>query len=421
MAITNSTRDDSSDITEIAVTNIEETMVEDTGTAPVVSAAGTDAALLEGDLSDPALHAIASAGQELPLDQAEVLPDAREPTPTATPDPELLSWQLNRLVASVVAVEELSRQARDVAATDLGLYEGMLASRRQFEASLGEAQRLRVQAEQVLERAFGQQARATAEPLVAEARQVEQAFAQLAESWQRQADAFLDEHPDVQALLAEQRREQEAARRQEAALARARRLQALVADADEALAQGVVGQARQSLQVLQREFPEEGAHIERLRQGIEQQVRAEKDAAARAALNASAEAQARGDLEGAVRALEEVDVRGLSADVSEDVFGKWSDACSRLAQAAELADVRFSPVKGRGLILYRDPQYPSGLVVLSALGMGSLYAFGKVVSDPFILERARPYRAARPLPDVTAWESLRTSYVLSAPSAPVRH
>jgi hypothetical protein len=107
--------------------------------------------------------------------------------------------------------------------------------------------------------------------------------------------------------------------------------------------------------------------------------------------------------------------------VSEDGFGKWSDACSRLAQAAELGDVRFSPAKGRGLILYRDPQYPRGLVVLSALGMGSLYAFGKVISDPFILERARPYRAARPLPDVTAWESLRTSYVLSAPSGPVRH
>jgi hypothetical protein len=53
--------------------------------------------------------------------------------------------------------------------------------------------------------------------------------------------------------------------------------------------------------------------------------------------------------------------------------------------------------------------------------MGSLYSFGKVVSDPFILERARPYRAARPLPDVTAWQSLRTSYVLSAPTDPVRH
>jgi hypothetical protein len=213
VTITNSTRDDSSDTTEMAVTTMADTMLDDSGTAAVVTVAGTDAAALEGDLGDPALHAIASAGQEGTLDEAEVLTDASEPTPTATPDPELLSRQLNRLVASVVAVEELSRQARELAATDLGLYEGMLASRRQFEQSLGEAQLLRVQAEQVLERAFGQQARATAEPLVSEARQVEQAFAQLAESWQRQADAFLDEHPDVQALLAERRREQEEARR----------------------------------------------------------------------------------------------------------------------------------------------------------------------------------------------------------------
>ena len=111
MTITNSTRDDSSDTTEMAITTIEETRLDDTGTAAVVTATGTDAAPLEDDLGDPALLAIVSAGQEPTLDEAEALTDASEPIPTATPDPELLSRQLNRLVASVVAVEELSRQA----------------------------------------------------------------------------------------------------------------------------------------------------------------------------------------------------------------------------------------------------------------------------------------------------------------------
>ena len=52
-----------------------------------------------------------------------------------------------------------------------------------------------------------------------------------------------------------------------------------------------------------------------------------------------------------------------------------------------------------------DPAVPNGLVVFSALGMGTGYSRprdsgDKVVSDPFIVERARGFRRAAPLAQV---------------------
>jgi len=150
-------------------------------------------------------------------------------------------------------------------------------------------------------------------------------------------------------------------------------------------------------------------------------IRTQKDAAALEALKQSTEHQARGELEAAVIALENVDVHGLSKDVGEDVFGRWSDACSRMAQAASVPLLRFAPAKGRGIILYRDAQYPKGLVVFSSLGISNHFPQGKIVTDPIILDRARGFREARAMPDLDGWATFRTSYVAAAPSAPVRH
>jgi hypothetical protein len=130
--------------------------------------------------------------------------------------------------------------------------------------------------------------------------------------------------------------------------------------------------------------------------------------------------QARGDFEAAVSVLEQVDVHGLSEETSQDVFGRWSDTCSRLAQTAGAALVRFAPAQGRGLILYADPAYPNGLVVFSSLGVGPGFPQGKVVTDVAILRRARPFREASPLP-VTSWTSTGYSVPVPAPAVPIRH
>ena len=117
--------------------------------------------------------------------------------------------------------------------------------------------------------------------------------------------------------------------------------------------------------------------------------------------------------------LEQVDVHGLSVDVSQDVFGRWSDACGpELAQTAAATLLRFAPAQGRGLVLYADPAYPNGLIVFSSLGMGPGYPQGKVVTD--ILRRARPFREAAPIP-ATSWGGFGVTASTSEVQAPVRH
>src|SRR5207237_9933950 len=169
-------------------------------------------------------------------------------------------------------------------------------------------------------------------------------------------------------------------------------LQALLMASDEAIKQGVLHEGRRLLEILEREFPDQTSGKDQLRLRLEQRQRADKDNAARQALADCAEHQARGDLAGAVNILEQVDVHGLSIDVSQEVFGRWSDACSRLAQTAAATLVRFAPAQGRGLILYADPAYPNGLIVFSSLGMGPGFPQGKVVTDIAVLRRARSER-----------------------------
>ena len=348
------------------------------------------------------------------LDLAPDLAPATEPNLTG----DVLGQQLEQLVQSVGIVEELSRRARDTAANDLARYEALLASQQQYAERLDLARGIRDQARTALECAFGQEARAAGESLVGEAERVLQAFAALAEAWQQRASAFLAEHPDVDLLLAERRQQEEHERLWQQLTARARQLESLVANIDDVIVQGLFVESRRLIAVLERDFPEEAATIEQLKHKLAHYVRAEKDTVARHALAQSTEHQARGDFEAAVTTLEHVDVHGLSQDVSEDVFGRWSDACSRLAQSAGAALVRFAPAQGRGLILYPDPAYPNGLLVFSSLGMGPGFPQGKVVTDVAILRRARPFREAAAVP-TTSWASFASAAPALAPAAPI--
>ena len=73
-----------------------------------------------------------------------------------------------------------------------------------------------------------------------------------------------------------------------------------------------------------------------------------------ASLLQASESQGRGEFDAAVRLLEAVEVQGLTRETSEDVFGRWSAACSLLGQTGGLELLRYSPSQGRGIILHRD-------------------------------------------------------------------
>ncbi len=378
----------------------------------------------EGNAQEAAIDNTTQPGAT--ADDAEPVTQPAEPITPSVPDPSAISARLKNLVVSIGEVEELSRRAREAAASDLALFNGIAASQHQFEAGLTEARHLSHEAQAVYHRAFGREARAVAEPAVAEACDVEQAFAELADAWRHQAESFLSEHPDVELLLAEQHEQHEEARRHEATRARAQRFQDLVAATDAALRQGQLDDARACLKQLGRDFPGEAARLAPLQERLDHRVRAANDAGARRTLLQAAEFQGRGDFEGAVRLIEAVDVHGLSREASEDVFGRWSAACSLLGQTGGLELLRYSPSQGRGVILHRDPSVPYGLMVFSSLGMGSSYFEGRIVSNTeregsAIVARARPFRAAEPLAELNSGWYGRSYTTAQAPSTPIRH
>jgi hypothetical protein len=180
------------------------------------------------------------------------------------------------------------------------------------------------------------EARALAEPAVVEAREVEDAFAELVEAWLRQAQVFLADHPDVEALLAEHEQHETETRRREAARARAERFQQLVTATDDALRHGLLEDVRECLKMLDREFPGESARLVPLRERLEHRVRAANDATARRVMLQASELQGGGEFDAAVSFLEAIDVDGLSLETSKVAFGRWlssssSAGCSRNA------------------------------------------------------------------------------------------
>ena len=347
--------------------------------------------------------------------------------------PDALIAKLAHLVQSVTEVEELSRRAREAAVSDFSRYQALAATFDQYNHGLDQAGAILDQARQALDRSFGQAARSAAEVLVVEADQVVAAFAKLVTTWQEQATTFLGTHPDVELLVAEQRAQEAEGRRQEALAALARRRDALLAGVDAALEQRVLPEARRALALFEREFADETEAIHLRHQRVQQAIREARDMAAQQAMLLAAEQQARGDFEAAVATLEQVEVRGLSLEISQDVFGRWCDACSRLAQTTGAYLLRDAPDQGRGLILVVDPARTTELQIFSSLGMGPDYPAGATITPflseeerrdpsacrramaaPKIVARARGFREATPLP-VTSWATFATPATAPAP------
>ena len=184
----------------------------------------------------------------------------------------------------------------------------------------------------------------------------------------------------MESHLAEQQQQAEEARRRQIACAKTERFQQFVNGTDAALCQGLLDDARDCLRMLGNKFPAESDRVKPLHDRLQHRVRAAIDAAARRVLVQVSELQGRGDFNAAVRLLEAVDVEGLSREASEDVFGRWSAACSLVGRPDGLELLRYSAAQGRGIILQVDPSVPYGLVEFSSLGMGSSHRKGRVVS-----------------------------------------
>ena len=216
-------------------------------------------------------------------------------------------------------------------------------------------------------------------------------------------------------------------RRREVARARSERFQQLVSAVDGALRQGLLDEARDCLKMLAREFPDEADRVAPLHERLDHRVRSAYDAAARRVMFQASELQGRGDFDAAVKLLEAVEVERLSPETSEDVFGRWSAACSLLGQERGLELLRYPDAQGRGLMLHRDPSVPYGMLVLSALGMGRDYFEGRVISrtdrqGATIIRRAGPFRAAELPADMSiGWYGRSYASTGTAAAETVRH
>lgn len=311
------------------------------------------------------------------------------------PGHDSLSADLERLIESVSAVEELSRLAREAAVGDLAQYQALVASSEQYTAGLQQASTLEDSAATALQSAFGHSARAAAEVLLADAKRVRDAFSELALAWQQRADEFLHAHPDVELLVIERRAEEQEARRQEEATARLRRRDSVLSALTSALEALVFPEARRAIAVLEREFADDVELIKSAQTRLRVAIREEKDLVAREALERAADQCEAGDLEAALATLEQVDVDGLSLEVSQDVFGRWCDVCSRLAQASGAYVERWAPRQGRGVICIVNPRIPREVEVLSSLGMGPDYFAGTIIKQVLSPEEKRDPGARR--------------------------
>jgi hypothetical protein len=331
------------------------------------------------------------------------------------------------LLTTVLEVEQLSRQAREAAASDLAHYDALVAAQQLLEQHQQDAVRIRYRAEELAACAFGAHARAAAAPTIAEARDLEHVLDELIERRASEAAGFKADHTDVEVLVEERRKQAAEDRRRQLEADRAERLADLVQAGELALRQGALGEARECLRRLEAEFPAEEQRVQAMGTRLRQRLQASRDATARVALARAAEHQGRGDLDAALGVLEQLEVRGLSPEVGEDVFGAWSQACSRLAQTAGFDQgsagslhemlVRFAPARGRGLILMRDPAVPHGLIMFSSLGMGSGYPRDRIVSDRLIVERARGFRRAAPLAEASGHRSYASWLSSATPPA----
>jgi hypothetical protein len=285
-------------------------------------------------------------------------------------------------------VARQDQETRALALRDLERYDAVAESLRQAEQARDRASELRVRAELLAAEAFASEARVAAERVVTLATRSEAVATRHADDCRTEL-VQLSNKLDLERLLAERRRQEEAETARAAEAERARRLSGALAEASAALEAGRIEEAKALAGHVSSEDPD-NAEAASLLTIIAQREMAVKTIAADEALWA-VRRELRRDPTEAIARLEALDVDGLPSILAAQVFGEWARACSRLCRERGTAEpLRYAPDPGRGAIIARDPNRGE-YVVVSALGMGPAWKAGTVVGERQV-RRARPLR-----------------------------
>jgi hypothetical protein len=326
----------------------------------------------------------------LPDVPADRVAEERAPTVPAEPVADLagLLAELEAASATLATITRQDQETRTLALRDLAQYDALVAEQREAEQAHERARQVGREAHALAADAFAHEARGAAERVFELAVKAEAAAAALAEQRRQEVERLAAEL-DLERLLAERHRQEEAEKAKDAAAERAERLSGALARAKAALEAGRLEEAGAVLGPVTSENPDH-AEVASLLKIIAQRARIVKSAAAEDALWA-ARREWRRDPTGAAARLEALDVEDLPDPLARQVFGTWAQACGRLCREHELAEpLRYAPDPGRGAILAREgPDGP--YTVVRALGMGAGWQPGSAVGERQ-LRRSRPLR-----------------------------
>lgn len=329
--------------------------------------------------------------EELPDGPAEeVVTDDAPPAALTQPTPDLASLlaELEEASAILATVVRQDQEVRALALRDLEQYDALVAQQQQAEQACERACQVRLEAEALAEGAFAEEARAAAGRVAELAGKAETAAAALAEQHRQEAEG-LAAQLDLERLLAERRRQEEAEKAKAAEAERARRLSGALAQARAALEAGRFEEAKAMAGFVASEEPD-NAEVASLLNIIAHRELIVKASAAEDVLWA-ARREWRRDPAAAIARLEALDIDGLPDELARQVFGAWVQACARLCKTRGLAEpLRYAPDPGRGAVIARErPGEP--YVVVSALGLGPAWQAGSPVGESQV-RRARPLR-----------------------------
>jgi len=308
--------------------------------------------------------------------------------PNHSPDLTTLLADLESAGATLATIARRDEEARATALRDLERYDSLVAQQREAEEAQERASQVRREAETLNEEAFAEEARARAAEVVRIAVEAEIAAIDAAKHWEQEAE-HVAAQLDLERLLAERRRQEEAEKAKAAAAEKARRLAGSLAQAQAALEAGRFEEANGLLGPLAKENPD-NPEVSSLKTIIAQRELSVKVSIAEDVIW-QARRVFRHDPAAAVACLEAVCVDGLPDELARQVFGEWARACSRLCRERGIAEpLRYAPEPGRGAVIGR--KYPDeGYVVVSALGMWPEWQTGSPVGERHV-RRARPLR-----------------------------
>ncbi|MCW5853236.1 MAG: hypothetical protein KIT87_24420 [Anaerolineae bacterium] len=318
--------------------------------------------------------------------------EASAPPPTSPvsneepPDLVRLLADLETASATLVDLARRDQEQHTAALRDLEQYDALVANQREAEQARDQAQRVRGQAEALAETGFTDEARATAGHVAESAHQAETAAARLAEQRRVEAEQ-LAARLDLERLLTERRRQAEAEHARQREAERARRISETVSRARGALEAGRLAEARAALEGVVHDAGD-APEVKELARRIAQREFAAKVALVENALWA-ARREYRREPAVAIAHLTALEMAGLPADLSRQVFGAWVRACTRLCHAQGLLDpLRYAPDPGQGAVIAREA--PNGeYIVVSVLGLGAGWQVGEPVGEG-VVRRARP-------------------------------